>query len=88
MSLWVDEADQLLGDVDWPFDALGIYIAVFNSVYSDPPGAQGRSVIVAKVRSALMEQLRKVGGVVCHLSAQVMPELDVLVESGREIGQL
>ena len=33
-----------------------------------------------------MDQIWKVGGSVFHLGAQVAPELDVLVESGGEVG--
>ena len=81
------EADQLMGDVGWPLDDPGVVLAVFVLVYPYPPGAQAQSVGVAEVRTGIMDQLCKVGGAVINLGAQVAPELDVLVELGREVGR-
>ena len=83
----VGEADQLLGDVGWPLDASGVFLAIFVGVYPDPHDTQARSVGVSKSRSGPMNQLHKVGGAVYHIGAQVALELDVLVESGGEIGR-
>ena len=51
-----------------------------------PPGALSRGICVAHIRCVPVENIGKVGRAGCHINTQALPELDILVEPGREVG--